>query len=246
MSIFDYEQMLIDYEVNYKPINSRNWISIQCPLCCNDGKFHAALNPDREFMSCYKCGNHNLWDVIPLLTNQSWGRLRIKYKTDLDLRDKYILENTDYVERPTKLRLPTGVRGLCDRAKRYLESRRFDSHLLEEKYKICSAEERGDYKFRILFPIFFESKMISYTGRDYSGKSPLRYLSCPGANEILCHKHIAFGWDDLPDNRAIIVEGIMDKMRLGDHAVALFGSSYTPQQVLLLGSLDQAIILFDN
>ena len=125
-------------------------------------------------------------------------------------------------------------------------NRNFDPSYLIEKYKIYSTDHLGDYKFRIIIPIYFEGQLISYQGRDYTNKSDIRYKSCAKKDEIIHYKNIVYGIDNLPDDHGIIVEGIFDKWRMGDNALCTFGTGYTNQQLILLSRrLKKATILFD-
>jgi len=88
--------------------------------------------------------------------------------------------------------------------------------------------------------------MVSFQTRDITGKSDLKYISCPKAREVIQHKHILYGknW-----NRkvGIAVEGVTDVWRLGPAAFAVFGIEFLNQQVRQMAKLfKRVIVLFDD
>jgi hypothetical protein len=91
----------------------------------------------------------------------------------------------------------------------------------------------------------FQNRLVSYQGRDYTGKQALRYKACRKEKELIHHKHILYGWDQLGD-AAVIVEGITDVWRLGFGACCPFGIKYTPSQLRLLAEKKRRYVLFDT
>jgi DNA primase len=133
------------------------------------------------------------------------------------------------------------------RHKQYLINRNFDPDKLEKTWDLRGAGYTGDYKFRIIAPIIFKNKIVSFQGRDITGQSTLKYKTCKTSEEAIHHKHILYGIDKVKNRQAVIVEGITDVWRLGEGAVSTFGISYTEKQVLFISKyLDRAFILFDN
>jgi DNA primase len=242
--MYNIEQLLDDYYVEHKSVNSRGFVPVICPMCGSD-KFHGGINIEGYYV-CWKCEYKNFYNIIKIFTGKHWPEIELEYKDDLNPREIYLLNHSDTRERPEKLVLPEGTGPLNDRAKKYLQKRRFDPDELSDLYKVQSTGIHGEYNFRIVFPIYFENRIISYTCRDYTGQSELRYFSCKESSEIIPHKSIVYGFDQVPEDHAIIVEGIFDKLRLGINAVALFGSSWTTQQLNLLGTFSRATIIFDN
>ena len=104
----------------------------------------------------------------------------------------------------------------------------------------------GDHCFRIVIPAYFEGKMISWTTRDYSGKAAVRYMSCPTSQEIIPHKDIVYGFDLVPGNHAVCVEGPMDAIKMGAGAVATFGIAFRQSQINLLASFHKITLIYDN
>jgi len=241
---YDITQFLEDFSIDYKDMNSRGFISITCPFCLSDGKMKMGLRSD-AVAYCWACSGHSFESVVKLIANQDWRKIRLNYATELDPRDKYLLDNSNNVK-PEKLELPEGTGPLCDRAKKYLDDRGFIAEELGELYGLKGTGTHGPANFRVIIPIYFEGRLCSWTGRDYTGKSSLRYLSCAQDRELYPHKELLYGFDQVPGSHVIAVEGCPDKWRLGVNSVALFGTSYTQNQVNLLASFDKVSILFDG
>jgi hypothetical protein len=228
-------------------------IQIPCPYCKNDPHknkgYYGAIHLEYNWMRCWKCGRKNIRDVIKLLTGQNWRDIYKKYKSAFDPGDLRLekLRKFESVSDPEEktLILP-GSPQLSDRHKRYLEKRGFDPNHMIRKYSLCGTNHMGEYNYRIIIPIFFKGQIVSFQGRDITGKSELRYKACKKEDEIIHHKHILYGYDQVKNEKHIIVtEGAIDKWKMGDNAVALFGIGYRKEQVLLLTEFEKVTILFD-
>lgn len=243
--MYDFEKLFDDYGVDYKPLNSRGYISIPCPFC-SDSKYKLGIHIS-GFAVCWSCGSHAIWTVIKHFTGQNWSDIQTQYKTTLNSRDLYLLNNRseDRII-PSKLSLPEYTEPLNDRAKKYLESRGFDIQELIDVYDIRSTGHLGNYCFRIVIPIYFEGKIVSWTTRDYSGKASVRYMSCPTSQEIIPHKDIVYGYDLVPGTHAVCCEGPMDAIKMGPGAVATFGIAFRSSQINLLASFMKVTLLYDS
>jgi DNA primase len=106
----------------------------------------------------------------------------------------------------------------------------------------------GSYSHRILAPIYFNGQVVSYQCRATKRDQKPPYLACAKRDELIEHKCIVYGFDEAVRlNRCIVVEGITDAWRLGHGAVATFGKSFTPSQVLLIAkNFDQIFVLPDS
>jgi hypothetical protein len=132
--------------------------------------------------------------------------------------------------------------------KKYLIGRNFDPEFLTKKYDLRGTLSipKG-YKYRIIAPIYFNGKIVSFQGRDVSGKQELRYKACKQEMEITNHQNILYNADNCKEDWIVIVEGITDVWRLGDNSSSCFGIEYTPAQVLYIAkNYKKAFTLFDN
>ena len=105
----------------------------------------------------------------------------------------------------------------------------------------------GDYKHRIIAPIYFKGNMVSYQARIPIDGSDLPYKACKEENEIIHHKNILYGLDLAKALDVVLVEGITDAWRMGPGAVASFGIKMKMSQILLLAEHFKFIhIMFDD
>jgi DNA primase len=131
--------------------------------------------------------------------------------------------------------LPAGSGPLQSIHLNYLTRRGFaNPDQLAKQWGLRGTGPIGEYKFRIIAPIDYNGRMVSYQGRDVTGKSPLRYKACPKEKELMNHKHTLYGMDKATQESVIVVEGIVDVWKLGPGAVATYGTQFTWQQVTLL------------
>lgn len=130
-------------------------------------------------------------------------------------------------------------RGFCEGGDRNLE-------WLVEAYNLHATGPIGPYAFRVIAPIYFDGNLVSYQGRDYTGKSELPYKACPKELEVREHKHCLYAMDLAVGETVVVVEGVVDAWKLGPGAVATFGSSFTWPQVRLLGERwSRHVVLYD-
>jgi len=243
------ENLLKDYNIptstggkNWQP----GWIQISCCMC-QDNSFHGGFNIAGNYYNCWKCGNHRIVDVISQLLGIKWYEAKdlINQYTnasivDLALKDKKKAQAKE-------IEWPANCHSISGKHKKYLIKRNFNSDKIWRDWGIQGTGPIGPYKFRIIIPIYFDGKLVSYQGRDITGRSDLRYKACPIEKEVIHHKHLVYGIDHVKNRKAVIVEGVFDVWRLGYGAVSTFGTEVTNEQVILLADrLDKAYICFDE
>lgn len=244
--MFDAKKFLefhfIPFKTEGKNIGSK-WIGVLCPFC-NDASFHGGFATDRNKFSCWRCGSHLIKEVISELLNVNEHGARQLFKQFSSNSPNFPTETTaprknNSIEIPGKKLLPMHID--------YLRSRRFDPDKLVQEYNIRGTNQLGKYKFRIIIPIYFQGKIVSYIGRDVTRKSKLRYKACPSELEIISHREILYGLDNANNTTVILVEGITDVWRLGENSIACFGLQFSDEQVLLLVQrFSEVIISFDR
>ena len=88
--------------------------------------------------------------------------------------------------------------------------------------------------------------MVSYQGKDWTGKQELPYKACATENEIIHHKHLLYNADNCPGPVVVVVEGLFDCWRLGDHCGCTFGIGFTMAQVMFLAErFSRVFVLYD-
>ena len=224
---------------------SRGWIGIHCPFCVGKQDYHLGFNKDSQSWSCWRCGKHSNFEVLAKLLNLSDYKIYglIKQYQGRPKRRK----EPEFIPRASSLHVPgEDMRDprLKGRHIRYLESRDFNHNEIIRLYDIRATGPVGNYKHRIIIPIFYKGRIVSYQGRDITGKAELKYKACAEPEEIIHHKHIVYNYDSVKE-KVIVVEGILDAWRIGQGAVATFGVGYTTRQAQLLAMFDKVFILFD-
>ena len=243
--IFNHREFLDAYGIEYREHGKNwgpGWIQICCPFCGDYG-FHGGCNVAGGYFHCWRCKGHSIPNLIKELLNLNYRDAARIEKQFINLTEGGTIEKK--VAKAKTIDWPTNCDSLDVSHKFYLESRSFNWRKVEDQWKLRGTGPIGNYKFRIIAPIFFNGQMVSYQGRDITDKQDQRYKACKIENEIIHHKHILYGIDYVTD-RCMIVEGITDVWRLGPGAVATFGTEYTTEQVNLLAKrVKKAVVLFD-
>ena len=157
----------------------------------------------------------------------------------------------------SRYRRPSDVGPMRQNHRRYLERRGFDPDLVEREWGVLGtgpvsslddgAGKPVDYRHRLLVPVVWGGREVSFQARDVTGKSDLRYVSCPVTRELVHHKHVLYGRQERWGEVGIVVEGVTDAWRLGPLACATFGVTYTAEQVVELARhFRRVAIVFDS
>lgn len=241
---FNILKFLRDYRIDHATEGNKHcrpgWVQIHCPFCRKQN-FHLGFEiGGQQRIACWYCRGKGLSKTIQALLKcsrpEAW---------------KIVQEYSDRQTRPIpKKRQETNpvkvdVRKECilpsppecgpmgERHKTYLAERGFDPDLLERVYDLRGTSHLGSYNFRIIAPIYYQGRIVSFQGRDITGKSDLRYKACPMNQEAIHHKHIFYAMDLVKNRTAIMVEGFTDAWRLGPGAIASFGTGFTEEQSAL-------------
>lgn len=215
------------------------WIGVTCPFC-SDTSNHGGFNTANGYYHCWKCGGHPTYDVIKKFTGVS--------------NPKQILRRYGVIhegqapknERKKKDFILPGETPLKKIHIKYLEQRGFDPEYLEMKYFLRGTDHIGQYKFRIVIPVVYNQKVVSFITRDATNQQEFRYMTCPGNMEIIEHKNILFNSDNCPGKRAIGVEGVFDVFRIGDNCFGTFGTAFTPSQIKEMQRFEKVFLLYDT
>lgn len=252
---FDVIKYLQDINIQYWTSGKNvtyGWVNIGCPLCY-DQSSHGGFNIDGSYYNCWLCGGHSLIKVIRALENISHAEAKKRLETyQTDTPSKVRIESPPL---KSDIEFPIGTSVLKSQHKSYLQKRGFDPDELEGKYHLLGTgpvafvklgDKKINYSNRIIIPIIYQNKIVSYQGRDITGRSDLRYRTCLRVEEVIHHKHILYNLDNC-DDTAIIVEGVFDVWRFGNGAISTFGIQYTDEQLLLLleTNIKQAVVMFD-
>ena len=234
------------------------WVNVHCPFCTGSKDYHLGYNTQDDFFTCWRCGWKSKEKAVSGLTSVSLAessKLIKRYGGKVNSPKK---RRSAIVEVKRKgFKYPTQTKELIKAHKRYLIGRGFDPDYLIDKYKIKATGPTGnidglDMKWRIIVPIIFKGKEISWQSRsirDYgknNRKQKLKYITCPPERERIFHKSILYNYDSASQyDWCIVCEGIFDVWRFGDRAVCTFGTQYKTKQMQLLKAFKVVFICYD-
>lgn len=250
--MFDVENFYNDNSIAFITEGTKHcqagWVQTSCPFCTGNFGHHLGYNLSGDFFNCWRCGFHPTGEVVKALTNLSWGKVKAvikEYQTGLSTR-KHLIPTKSGIK-ADRVKMPTGIRELTPASLRYLRKRGFDPGVVSDIWDLRSTGPVGRYKHRIIAPIYFNKTLVSYQGRDYTDRSDLKYKACPQELEVIDHKKILYGYDLVPGDKCVLVEGVTDAWRLGPGAVACFGIKTKPSQILLLAEKFRKVyVMFDD
>ena len=222
------------------------WVNVECPFCSGNPGYHLGYCVAGDFFRCWRCGRKKTLEALMGVLRISLPEARRLFRQNKGRPQSASARIKPKIRRTSKLKMPLGTAPLTQVHRSYLQGRGYDPDRLARTWGLLGTGPVGPYKFRIIAPIIHEGEMVSYQGRDITGRSPLRYKACAQSDEVRDHKHCLYGADDVPGEAVVVVEGIADAWRLGAGAVATFGITYTRQQVLLLRQYSTRLILFDT
>lgn len=247
----NFEKLFTDYRIPFSLKVNKGWINTNCPYCDTKiNSFNMGFNPTSDYCTCWKCGNHNLIRTLSRIlsipsnlihqTLQPYqGRNSILHT--LNKRQSNVLK----LELPTDTFLPI--------ERKYLIKRNFIPELLNEKYKIVGGGISGKWKYRIIIPLIYNNKIVSWTARSILDKSKLKELDIPRyknlsiEESVINPKEVLFNLDNCLGDTAVLTEGPFDVIRLGDGFFCSFGTSLTQSQIKIIQQRFKKIyIMFDN
>ena len=241
------EDREIEYRTSGKNVTS-GWVNIECPFPqCSDPSWHCGINLESKGFHCWICGEKgSVKKLIRELEHCSWIRVDLiigQFREDiLDQPlpvERMIIEETDILPKNCSSDFPAIH-------KNYLRKRDFDPDFLIEKYKLKAVYNIGEYRFRIIIPVFLDGRLVTFVARDVIGNAELKYKNCPKERSIILVNHTLYNIDSVRDT-AIIVEGVTDVWRIGNGAVATFTDNHTQEQVDLLTTkgVKNAYVMYD-
>lgn len=272
----------IDY-IDRGPNVKRNHINIRCPLCSDDPSHHMGINLETGQWGCWRDQAHRGSKPARLLValfHISWteaeqivGLNSVTRETTLDdlASDLASLGGAPYV-RPSIVEqqldpafrcwvpheLAKSKSSLHSAFTSYLATRKLsmqDASAVCEQYGLMYAST-GRFAQRVIFPIYFEGKLVAWSGRSV-GRAENKYLSHPNGDTV---KRLVYGYDDAmaTGGRVLaITEGPWDRImtdylgqQYGVRAVGVLGAAITEPQITLLLRLsdrfDETWILLDD
>lgn len=238
----------------------RGWVNVECPYCTGNPGYHMGFNVVGKYYYCFRCKGHPTVLTLSKILGvdyDSASKVAKDYKI-YTIGNPFLNVGTEVKQIGVKeLRLPSEVsKSLNSKQRQYLIERGFNPNRLVKNYGLmgtgpASIIKTGEgkklsLKHRIIYPIFWRGKMVSWQSRDFTGKQEIKYITCPMEYEQLHHKHILYCKNGyMPEKVGVCVEGSFDVWRLDDIAMATFGIAYTPTQMRVLSQLKKLFIWYD-
>jgi hypothetical protein len=245
-------KFLDDHDVYYTDTghNVKNGnINVKCPYCGEaDKSEHLGIAIAAPHVwGCWRNKNHRgklIEDLIVALTNYSWAEAKQIAKADSpqlegaraltavkeifgkkDADDK-IVQGVEYLEMPKEFNIIRHV-GIYRKFHSYLWSRGFVFHEIQEliDYYGLRGCLRGEDAYRLIIPVYFEKKLVSWTGRTI-GSGTLRYKDLSPDKSVIPLKESLFDFDSLHfrgGTRLYLVEGAFDCFPMHLHGKARTG-----------------------
>lgn len=237
----------IEYYDSGKNI-SHGWVGLCCPFCGDDPSHHLGINLSNNLISCFRCQRGN-GTVIKLVMKLH----KVPFPKALKIMQQYVsgavteIPKQRSIQKVKEVSLSQFSEKLSPLARKYLKARNFDPDFIRRKYGILDGGVVGKYAHRIIIPFIQNRKVITYTTRDYSGKSILRYEEMPLDDCAIPSSHTLYNIDTIKDV-AIVVEGPTDVWRIGDGCCAVTSIKYTNHQVkcLLRKNPKKIFVMFDH
>jgi hypothetical protein len=242
-----------DFGIDFKTENHKHcrpgWVQTKCPFCEGNPGYHLGYNLQDEYWSCYRCGWHapvtTLSELLKIPIYEVYALVR-QYGITRTIIQPKVVEKREFT-------YPSGMSYLKTSHKKYLRSRNFDPDELQEKWNLGGTSQFSklgelSYKFRIIIPFPWNGQIVSFDSRDITEKQMNRYQACPAEYEIISHKSILYGNQELWNPEiGICVEGPTDVWRLGGLSFGTSGIKYTPAQVRCMATIWKRIaVVYDD
>lgn len=217
------------------------WLQLNCPFCASN-KYHLGYRLDRGWFSCWKCGRLQAYKVLrALLPNARahWESL---------LRPQAGGSFRPHVECGVRVEYPRGLGPLQAAHKRQLARWGFDPDELEELWELKGTGALSDLPWRIIMPIKYEGRVVSWASRALQGPKDRRFRSATPKQSLVPFNQVLYGGDAVRGNGIIVSEGYRDAWRighgLGTSVNGIHGVS--PQQLQQILRFARRIVCFDN
>lgn len=238
-----------DYDIPMLPDKNGTWANVDCPYCDEEkGHYNLGFNCGGNYYHCWK--SVHSYPIQKVLSDV----LSVPMSSIPEILDQYE-GGTKIVERRRSkakyLELPTDTFTSVER--KYLKSRNFDPKYLYKKYNIVGGGIDGPWKFRIIIPVYYQGKLMSWTGRSILSKKKLKELGIPRYKNLSIEKSVKnikelfFNIDNCKSDIVVLTEGAFDVLRFDGNAICSMGTELTEGQINLLANRFRKIfILFDN
>lgn len=224
------------------------WVCLPCPFCVGQEGNHLGFNPTSNVFTCFRCGRHGKYSVVAALLGV---QKKAAYELAKVYTDKWGINREKNEPAPLvhakkeDFALP-GKRTPSKMHEQYLQGRGFAAADIIRDWDIRFCDIVGRYSYRIIIPITYKNRIVTFTTRDVTGEAKDRYLACPPDEALRHHKHCVYGIDRSPFGKTcVIVEGPVGVWRIGKGSGATMGTGWTQEQAKIISKFQKSYIFFD-
>lgn len=251
--MIDFVKLFKDYKVDYNTRVNKGWCNITCPHC-EDKTYNGGFNNIDGHYHCWKCGGHDMKKTLQLVLGIPSNEIK-SVLSEYEGRNGVLQELNKKTAKAKHIELPSDCFTPAER--KYLLSRNFSPRFLHEKYGVVGGGIAGDWKYRIIIPLYYNGVLVSWTGRSILDKQTLkdkkipRYKNLSIEKSCVSPKECLFNIDNCRGKTAVLTEGAFDVIRLGGETASdffcSFGTELTQAQVKIIAErFDKVFIMFDN
>lgn len=238
-----------------------NWVCVPCPFCTGQEGNHLGFNPRANVFTCFRCGRHGKYEALGALlgiskkeayevakgyTIDKWTSLgEISENAELERKRNERNSQASYEGDDESSFTVPGKRELLRLHRDYLIGRDYDPDRIRRLWDIRCVGKTGRYSYRIVIPITYGNRVVSFTTRDVTGMAADRYLACPPADALRHHKHCVYGSDQSDYKTCLVVEGPFGVWRIGRGTVGTCGTGWTHEQAKIIATYRKSYIVFD-
>ncbi len=252
----DVEEYFDAKGIAYSPPGSKNVgkdsIGISCPFCGDhaySGDNHLGIQLGNKVFSCWICGKTGgIFNLVMKLEDCS-------FKQAVYTLSKYVYYDVSFADKDADVAIlnPNSTVSLPSQAKKelldihrkYLLGRGFDPEYTFNKYDLYCNGMVGNWKFRLIIPVYYKRKMVTYTSRDITEKAQNKYIHLDNDHSIIPIKQTLYNVGRAMDI-AVVVEGVADVWNIGDGAIGLWGKKATPKQMKQLVNFKKVFVMLDS
>lgn len=247
----NWKEFLRDHHIGLSgKVRKGVYLECNCPFCHNDTNYHGAINIQTNAYNCFKCGRHSYFELVSAVVGclaeprEVFKALKeYRNSTDFDFvvpRE----EQEEVIQIKKNLKMP-GTSPLSKPYRNYLIKRGLNPDYMEKHYDLKAGGIGGEWKFRLMIPVYENGELVAWQGRAISPNEKIRYKAS-SLKESVNVKELLYNINNCHYDKVIVVEGVFDAWRFGTDCVAVFGISLKDKQIHRLAErFKEVYILFD-
>lgn len=243
----------------------QGWVQVECPFCTGNPGYHLGYNLEGQYFNCWRCGfkesTRAVANILKVPVRDAKRIIRENKGTAATTTTTGKKEYYPEILKRKHFRFPANAKPLSkvEYVQKYLRGRGFsgdDINRIKGTYKLyatgpISHLDQMDMRFRLVAPIFWQGKEVTWQSRDTTSLSGLKYLACPKNRELVHHKHLLYlPKKPIKTKKIVLVEGVFDVWKIlcamrTPIGTCGFGVELKDEQIKLLTQYDLVWIWLD-